>query len=341
MKDIATSPGPDLGLYVQSFFGDYLTTQRDLSPHTVLSYRDALKLFLAFAARYRRKTVADLEFRDVGPDATLAFLDDLEKTRKCSVRTRNTRLAALHTFFRYIAQHEPRVLDTCQRIISIPVKRTSVPSVVYLEYDEVLHVLGAIDRSTALGRRDYLLVRLLFETGVRAQEIAGAHASALRLSPPCQLRVLGKGRKERSCPIRLKSAKIIRQYLEERPQSEGQDGPLFVSARGGPLTRYGVLRIVKRHVKRAAQTMPSLAAKRVGAHTFRHAAAVHLLRSGNALPVIRSWLGHASVTTTDHYTEIDMKMKQRALEATEPLPASRQRASWKRNADLLAWLEAL
>ena len=188
-----TTVAPSLGLHVQAFFGDYLTAQRALSQHTVLSYRDTFKLFLGFAARRRRKSVADLGFADVGPDAVLAFLEDLERSRKNSVRTRNVRLAALHTFFRYVAGHEPQVLDLCQRVSAIPVKKTHSAPAVYLEHDEVLHILSTIDRSTRGGRRDYLLVRLLFETGARAQEIAGLRTTALRLSKPCQVHLSGKG----------------------------------------------------------------------------------------------------------------------------------------------------
>jgi site-specific recombinase XerD len=154
---------------------------------------------------------------------------------------------------------------------------------------------------------------------------------------------VGKGRKERLCPIRATTARLIRDQLREQggDQPVRAEMPLFVGARGNALTRHGVLRVVQRHVRRASHTRPTLKAKRVGAHTWRHAAAIHLLRSGNALPVVRSWLGHVSVVTTDHYTEIDLETKRRALEATQPVPALPHRASWKKNPDLLAWQEAL
>jgi len=336
-----TTP-PSLGRYVQAFFGDYLTTQRNLSPNTILSYRDAFKLFLIFAARRSRRPVAALGFDDVGPDTVLAFLEDLEKSRNCSVRTRNARLSALHTFFRYVAVHEPRVLDLCQRVSAIPVKKTLRKPPVYLEHDEVLHVLATIDRSSALGRRDDLLLRLLFETGARAQEVVTMRTSSFRLSSPYQVRLLGKGRKERLCPLRASTAALIQDHLRERSLAPDNDAALFVGPTGRPLTRHGILRAVQRRVRHASETMPSLAAKRVGAHTFRHTAAIHLLRSGNALPVIRSWLGHASVVTTDHYTEIDLEMKRRALEASEPLPSSADEPPcWRTDLDLLAWLEEL
>lgn len=334
------TPPLSLACHVQAFFGDYLTTQRDLSPHTVLSYRDAFKLFLAFTARHRQKQVVELGFEDMEPGTVLAFLEDLEKNRGVSVRTRNARLSALHTFFRYVAAREPRVLDICQRISAIPTKKTVLPSVVYLEHDEVLHILGSIDRSTRLGERDFLLIHLLFETGARAQEIASLRTGALRLSPPYQVRLLGKGRKERVCPLRAQTAELVRKHLGERGHAADQDVPLFVSVRGTPLTRHGILRLVQRHARQAAKTMASLASKRVSAHTFRHSAAIHLLRAGNDLSVIRSWLGHVSVATTDHYTEVDLEMKRQALEATEPIAPNGQ-PSWRKNSDLLAWLEAL
>jgi integrase/recombinase XerD len=331
---------PSLARYVQAFFADHLTNQRDLSPNTLLSYRDTLKLFLAFAARHHHRLVVDLGFEHVGPQTVLAFLDHLETGRHNSVRTRNARLAALHTFFRYVGGHEPAVVDLCQRISSIPVKKFTPARATYLEYEEVLHILHSIDVSTLTGRRDDLLVRLLFETGARAQEVATLRTLSLHLVPPCQVRLLGKGRKERICPLRATTAQLIRAHLRAQGLAPTDDAPLFVSARGTALTRYGILRAVQRHVQRAAGSKSVLASKRVGAHTFRHTAAISLLRSGNDLSVVRSWLGHVSVTTTDQYTEIDLETKRKALQATEPLPSPRHR-SWKKNADLVAWLEAL
>ena len=332
---------PSLAHYVQAFFDCYLRAQRDLSPHTVLSYRDAIKLFLIFAARHRHREVVDLCFEDVSPDVVLAFLEHLEKERGNSARTRNVRLAALHTFYRYVGAHEPQVLDLCQRVNAIPVKKSKVSTVTYLEYDEVLHVLNAIDRSTSLGQRDYLLIRMLFETGVRADEIAQSRTSALRLFSPHQIVILGKGSKERICPLRAPTAKLIRDHLTARGLTPEQDSPLFVGIRGAPLTRFGVLRLVQRRARRAAKTMPKLASKRIGAHTLRHSAAVYMLRSGNALPVIRSWLGHVSVATTDQYTDIDLEMKREALEACEPIPTPPRHPAWRRDPNLLAWLESL
>lgn len=331
---------PGLGQHVQAFFGDYLTTQRNLSPNTVLSYRDAFKLFLRFAAAHHKKPVVGLGFNDIGSDTVLAFLHDLEVTRGCSVRTRNARLSALHTFYRYVGAHEPMVLGLCEQVSAIPIKKAPQKPVVYLEYDEVVHILETIDGSTVLGRRDRLLIHVLFETGARAQEVADMRASDLRLSPPCQVRIYGKGRKERICPVRRTTALLAREHLNERHCTDGEDAPLFVGMRGDALTRHGVLRAVQRRVRAASDTMPSLRKKKVGAHTFRHTAAIHLLRSGNALPVVRSWLGHVSVVTTDHYTRIDLETKRQALEATEPV-ATTEPPSWKRDPDLLQWLEAL
>jgi site-specific recombinase XerD len=331
---------PSLARHVQMFFGDYLTLQRDMSPHTVLSYRDAFKLFLNFAARHHCKPITELSFEDVNSETVLAFLADLEHTRKACVRTRNSRLAAIRSFFRYVAAREPRVLEICQRVAGIPNKKLQSPSAVYLERDEVLHILDSIDRSTCIGRRDYLLIRLLFETGARAHEIAGLRTTSLRFGSSGHLRLLGKGRKERLCPLRAATAALVHDLLRDRGLTPEADNALFVGIRGTPLTRYGILRIVQRHVRRAAATMRSLNSKRIGAHTFRHSAAIHLLRSGNDLSVVRSWLGHVSVTTTDQYTEIDFETKRRALEATEPI-TSASPPSWKGNPDLLTWLEAL
>ncbi|MFC1708112.1 tyrosine-type recombinase/integrase, partial [Planctomycetota bacterium] len=310
----------DLACRVQMFFADYLIAQRRLSPNTVLSYRDAFKLFLNFASRHRRKPVTHLEFDDLGVETVLAFLEHLETTRGCSVRTRNARLAALHTFFRYVATQEPPLFGLCQRISAIPVKRTAHRPPEYLEHDEAKFVLDTIDRSTLLGRRDHLLLRVLFETGARAEEAATMRAEAFRLSPPHQqqVRILGKGNKERICPLRRTTAALVRAHLEERGVALDSDAPLFLSIRGTALTRFGILRAVQRRVRYAAASFPALNKKCVGAHTFRHSAAIHLLRSGNALPVIRSWLGHVSVATTGIYTEVDLEAKRKALEKSAP-----------------------
>lgn len=329
-----------LGHYVQLFFGDYLTTQRNLSPHTIASYRDAFKLLLRYVANVKRRTVADLTFEDLGPDAVLGFLDDLEKHRHNSARTRNSRLAAIHSFFRYVAAHEPPLLGLCQRVAAIPMKKSPMPAIVYLEQDEVADILASIDQSTQLGRRDHLLITMLFETGARAQEIASLRTSSLRLGPCPQLTIIGKGRKERVCPLRASTVALIRAHLRVRDAGACNE-PLFVGARGESLTRIGVLRAVQRHARQAAKASVRLATKRIGAHTFRHACAVHLLRAGNDLSVIRSWLGHVSIVTTDHYTEIDMKTKRQALDVSAPIPTSRRRPSWQRRPDLLTWLEGL
>ena len=192
--------------------------------------------------------MAALGFDDVGADTVLAFLEDLEKSRKCSVRTRNARLSALHTFFRYVAVHEPRVLDLCQRVSAIPVKRTQQKPPVYLECDEVRHVLDTLDRSTALGRRDHLLLVILFETGARAQEVATMRASSFRFSSPRQVRIHGKGRKERLCPLRASTATLVLDHLRERGLRRDDDAPLFVGPTGRPLTRHGILRAVQRRL---------------------------------------------------------------------------------------------
>lgn len=326
--------------HVQRFFTDYVTAQRDLSPHTRASYRDAIKLLLTFAARQQQKPVVELSCEDLSPDMVLKFLDDLQNTRGNTTRTRNVRLAAIHTFFRYVAAREPEVLEICQRLCAIPFKKAEARTMLYLEHNEVLHILRCIDRSTSIGRRDYLLVLLLFETGVRAQEMASLHTSCLRLTDSPQARILGKGRKERICPLRKKTARLIRDHLRERG-ARSHDQPLFLSVRGESLTRFGILRIVQRHVRHASRNLPSLAAKRVGAHTFRHTAAIHLLRAGNDLTVVRGWLGHVSVLTTDQYTDVDIDLKRRALEAAEVVAPSGRPPSWNRDPDLLSWLEAL
>lgn len=331
---------PSLAKLVQTFFADYLVAQRDLSPHTVLAYRNAMKLYLGFVDRRAKKPITDLGFGDHSPEGVLAYLKDLEKQRGNSPRTRNARLVAMHTFFRFVSAREPQLLDLCQRILAIPIKKTEPPVVVYMEHAEFLHVLATVDRRTPLGRRDYLVLRLLFDTRARAQEIANVRTPALH-DRPAQIRLLGKGRKEWICPLRAETIPFIRDYLSECGVAPGDNVPLIARARGGPLTRRGILQIVKRHVARAAPTMPSRGKKSVVAHSLRHDAALHLHRSGNDISTVRSWLGHVSGVTTDHYTEIDAEMKRKALESTEAPAPPKRVPSWERDKDLLAWLEAL
>jgi site-specific recombinase XerD len=331
-----------LGEALRGFFIDYLPKVRGSSPHTILNYRDSLKLFLLFVAEQKNISVSELGIEDMGVDETLAFLDHLEEKRHNQTGTRNSRLAAVHSFFRYVAGIYPEALDQCQRILNIPFKRSAYRMVEYLEYEEITAVLGSVDRSTRDGRRDYALLSLMFNTGIRVQELIDIKANDLQLSRPFSVRIFGKGRKERICPIWPETAKLLRQLLEERGIDERKPVTVFTNHIGHPITRFGVRYLLTKHLSNAVSICPSLEKKRLHPHSMRHSTAIHLLKSGVDLSTIASWLGHSSVNTTNKYATMDLEMKRQALEKAKPLTDGvPSMGKWKQNPDLLAWLESL
>lgn len=335
---------PDLlAPYVQGFFQDYLITQRNVSRNTFLSYRDAFRLFLGFASQRQDKSVDRLLIEDVGPVILLAFLDHLELERGNTIATRNVRAAALRMFFRYLAGRHPPVAELCRRVAAIPSKKCSSIVLDYLEADELQAVFSAVDRSTPRGRRDYTLLWLLYDTGARIQEILDLAVAALRLVSPEQVRLFGKGRKERLVPLSKEVAALVGAHLKEHGIAERPDARLFVGRHRRPMTRSGVARFVKKYVSQASNTMPTLRGRKITPHTFRHTTAMHMLQAGVDLEVIRAWLGHVSVLTTHQYVEIDMAMKRRALETTRDTrsPVQEENPAWQRQPALLEWLETL
>ncbi len=331
-----------LGAALRGFFGRYVTQLRGMSRHTRLSYRDSLKLLLIFVAKYNKMAVSDLSIENLGVDEVIAFLDHLETDRKNGIGTRNIRLSAIHSFFRHVATVYPEHLDQSQRILSIPFKRSSTSVIDYLEFDEIRVVLDAVDRGTLDGRRDYALLSLMFNTGARVQEIVDLKGTDLDLSKPASVRIYGKGRKERICPIWPETALVLREYLEEQGIDVRQPLTIFVNHLDGPLTRFGVRYILAKYVRRASQTLPSLGRKRLHPHSMRHSTAVHLLKSGVDLSSIAHWLGHASVNTTNKYAVMDIEMKREALSRAEPPHHEKSiTRSWKKRPNVLAWLESL
>jgi integrase/recombinase XerD len=333
-------PPNTLASTLRAFFTDYLSTLRGLSPHTIRSYRDGLTLLLRFVAAHTRRDITVLDVDDLTADVVIAFLADLETTRHCTVRTRNIRLAALHTFFRFLATQHPDRLAHAQRILGIPFKRTRPRPIEYLEHEELEAVLAAVDRTTPAGRRDYTVLATLFNTGARVQELLDVRTTDLQLTTPPQIRLVGKGRKPRTCPLWPQTARLLRALCAERGLDLGANARVFMNHRGGPLTRFGVRFILAKYVRRAAVTQPRLARKRLHPHSLRHSTAVHLLRSGVDPLTIAHWLGHASVNTTNRYATIDLAMKRRALAKAQPLSTPR-RPAWRRDATILDWLEAL
>jgi site-specific recombinase XerD len=329
-----------LGAALKGFFQTYVTELRGMSRHTRSSYRDSLKLLLIFVAGRRTRDVADLSIEDLGVDDIIAFLAYCESERKNGIGTRNIRLSAIHSFFRHVAFAYPEHLSQSQRVLSIPFKRSASRAIDYLEFEEINAVLDDVDRRTADGKRDYALLALMFNTGARVQEIVGLKGTDLELEKPASIRIWGKGRKERICPIWPETAAVLREYLEERRVDIRQPLPVFTNHLGAPLTRFGVRYILGKYVRKASQSQPSLAKKRLHPHSVRHSTAVHLLKSGVDPASIARWLGHASVTTTNKYAVMDMEMKRNVLSKIKPLNNESPEPSWKRP-DILVWLESL
>lgn len=331
-----------LGVALKDFFYSYLPQLRGMSPLTILNYRDSLKLFLQFLIQEKNISVLELTIEKIEPDEVIDFLNYLEKIRGNSTPTRNIRLAALHSFFRYLAHQYPQHLYLSQRILSIPFKRTNTQATQYLEFQEVMALLESIDRSKANGRRDYALLLLMFNTGARVQEVVDLRAQDLELSKPFAVHIFGKGRRERICPIWPETAHILSAYLKEQGMDLRKPLPIFLNHLGEPLTRFGIGYIFKKYLHKAAKIQPSLKKKRLHPHSMRHSTAVHLLKSGVDLATIASWLGHSSVNTTNKYATMDLEMKQKVLAKVKPLGDKiTPESSWKENPDILTWLESL
>jgi len=328
--------------YVQKFFQDYLKAHRGLSSNTVLAYRDAIKLFLAFLSKHTRSQITNLSLDDLSAENALAFLSDIEKTRHCSVVTRNLRLSALRTFFEYLVTQDTLHAGQYQRVVSIPIKQSSHRMMEYLEVKEVKAVMDCIDRRKATGRRDYALLNFLYNTGARVQEACDLRIENVHFEPPPTVTITGKGRKTRQVPLWLETATLLTSYIAERGPSMNPLNNVFLNARGQSLTRFGVRHIIRSRIAAAAEHCLSLARKKVGPHTFRHTTAMHLLQSGVDLTIIKNWLGHVSLDTTHAYVEIDLEMKRKALSSCAPVcKIDKLQHLIKQNNDIICWLESL
>lgn len=329
-----------LAFRLRQYFIDHLPRVRGMSAHTIHSYRDSLMLFLRFLAAQRAGWVHDLDLSDIEPDHVIAFLTHLEEVRKNAVTTRNVRLAAIHAFFRYVGSYHPEQLDRVQRILAVPFKRARQRIVEYLERDEIEAVLSGINRASRDGRRDYALLATMFKTGARVQEIVDLRVCDLQLIRPFQIRLFGKGRKERFCPLWPQTAQVLRDHCKEYHLDLRSDARVFLNHRGQPITRFGVRYILAKHLDRARAGVRTLARKRLHPHSMRHSTAVALLTSGVDLTTISHWLGHSNPNTTNRYATIDLEMKRRAINKIRPV-AHRARSSWRRKQSILQWLESL
>lgn len=301
---------------LQRFFSDRLMRQRRVSPHTIRSYRDTFRQFLTFARQRLHKQPSALAFEDIDAPLVVAFLDDLEKRQGLSIRSRNLRLAAIHSFFRYLAFELPTHAAQIQRVLAIPSKRFTRRLVRFLTRPEVDALLAASDRHTWFGRRDHAFILMAVQTGLRLSEITGVRREDLALEAGAHVRVIGKGRKERCTPLAKPTVAVLNAWLRE-PQ-RGDEGLLFPSAKGRRLSVHGVQYLLNKHSANAAKTCPSLKEKRVTVHLLRHTMALDLLQAGVDRAVIALWLGHESVETTQIYLEATLAMKEQALAKTSP-----------------------
>jgi len=309
------------------------------SPATVRAYRDALRLFLVFVSERAGKAPSRLCLEELDRDVVLAFLDYLEEKRHNSVRTRNVRLTAIHSFFQHVAYCDPAAMSFANRVLSIQGKRTTKRLLGYLRQKELDAILDALDLSTEQGRRDYALLLFLARTGARVSEAIAINVADLQLQRPAYVLFRGKGAKERIVPLEKDTASVLRALNDERGVGTDLQSPVFVNARGQRLTRHGVIHIIRRAVAIATKTNPALAARTISPHTLRHTFAMHMLQSGVDITTIQSWLGHASTDTTHQYIEADLDMKRRALEKCDNPEA--KIATFHPTDEVLAMLEKL
>lgn len=330
------TPFPQL---LHAFFHDWLVEQRNTSHHTVLSYRDSWRLFLRFVATRKNKSVALLGLPDLSATEVLAFLQYTEQHRHASIGTRNCRLAALRSFFSFVADREPLAAAQCSEVLHIPTKRAPQRTLSYLDEDELTAILAQPDRSKREGERDHVLWSVLFNTGARIQEALNLTPHDLRLESPFHVRLFGKGRKERISPLWPETVTLLKSWLKR--QACGEADPIFLNRYGRPLGAAGVRFKLKQSVAAAAKKVPSLANKRVTPHTFRHSTAVSLVAAGVDVTVIRDWLGHVSLDTTNYYARANIETKRKALAKVAASSRPARPPRWKRDPDVLAWLDSL
>jgi integrase/recombinase XerD len=322
---------------LEAFFTQRLIAQRRASPHTIAAYRDTFRLLLGFVQERTATPPAKLGLEHLDGPLIGAFLAHLEDDRGVAIATRNARLAAVHSFFRYAALRHPEHASLIQRVLAIPAKQADRGQISYLTRSEIDALIAAPDRSTRLGRRDHALLVLAVQTGLRVSELCGLRRQDVTLGVGAHVSCTGKGRKQRCTPLTSATATVLSGWMK---QTGGEPtGPLFPGPRGRPLTRDAIRRILDRHVAAAAMACPSIAAKRVSPHVLRHSAAMQLLDAGVDTAVIALWLGHESIRTTDIYQHADLALKERALARLTPNQVSAGR--YRPPDALLVFLEAL
>ena len=330
-------PSPGFPALLESFFVDKLLRQRRASPHTVQSYRDTFRLLLAFTKQHLKKAPSALALDDLDTPTIGAFLDHIEKERGNSPRTRNARLAAIHSFFQYAALQAPDHSAITQRVLAMQGKKYNRSLVHFLSRPEIDALLESPDRATWFGRRDHAMLLVAVRTGLRVSELTGLRVQDVVLGTGAHIHCLGKGRKERCTPLRKEAAAVLRAWLRERAATPTE--PLFPNAHGGFLSSDGVEYLLAKHVRAAQMRCPSLKEKHVSPHVLRHSTAMDLLQSGVDSSVIALWLGHESVETTQIYFAASLQIKERALAKTAPTAV--RPARFRPDDKLLAFLQRL
>lgn len=327
-----------LSALVQLFFTERLYAQMEASPHTIASYRDTFRLLFKFVSEKTNKPPTALAIETLDAEMIGRFLDDIESRRKNTARSRNTRLAAIRSFFRFVAIHEPAYMLHCQRILNMPSKRFVRRNVEFLNAQEMQALLQAPNCSTWIGRRDHAILTILLQTGLRASELINLRYGDITLETGAHVRCEGKGRKHRATPLRPETVVIMKRWMKEHRGAEHD--PLFPTMHGGKMSRDALEHLVKRHAKTACKLCPSLLGKRISPHVLRHSTAMDLLHHGVDQAVIALWLGHESVETTQIYIHADMTLKERAL-AKMSTPAQDAPKRYKPKDELLGFLQSL
>ena len=324
---------------VTDFFEKHLKETKGVSCNTIANYRDTFKLLIRYIAS-TGVSIESMSFDDLSVNTILDFLNFLEQSRNNTVSTRNIRLAAIHSFFKYVAFRSPEDILLSQQVLGIPFKRTKYREVEYFEYSEIEQILQSVDLSSPWGLRDYALIIFMFNTGARAQEVVDVTVNDIDFSSPYSVRIIGKGQKERHCPLWKSTINAIESYIDSIRVARRSHQNLFINHNGTALTRFGVRYILAKYTKKGAENMSSLKNKRLHPHSMRHSTGVYMLKSGNALSSIASWLGHSCPSTTNRYATMDVEMKRQILDTLIP-PTTILPQDWSEDKNLLDWLEKL
>ncbi len=325
-----------LGPWVRRFLLEHLIGERNLARNTQQSYRDTLCQLIPFVTGRLHKPVDRLAMVDVSAEIIREFLSEIEISRGCSIATRNQRLAAVHALARFVGAHSPEHIDWCAQLRCVPYKKTTHAVVPYLDKPEIDALLACPDRRTAQGRRDYALLLFLYNAGARASEAAQLTVGNVDFMSG-SVSVLGKGRKQRQCPLWPETVRELNALVAQRPPQER----VFLNRCGLPLTRFGIHAVVERYALKAQVKLPSLATKHVSPHSIRHSTATHLLRAGVDINTVRAWLGHVSLDTTNIYAEIDLETKAKALAKCDVTNDHKTNRRWANNPELMAFLRSL